>query len=242
LESPAYLLSESPLYTLGWAAKFAGARPADVSRWVAGYRIRDKAWAPVTAPAVRDPDDGQLYLTFHHLIEVWTVQRMRQPSNSSDRLSLQKIRQAANAAQQHFNVAYPLADERLRWDGAGIFYATLGDEAVAGGLLELSKRSGQLAWSSLVEEGLKRIDYLEQRAIRLWPLGRDRRIVLDPQFRFGWPTVAKDHKSTGIPADTVAEMVAAGESERDAASAYQIEVAAVTDAVDYFKGLRVIAA
>jgi uncharacterized protein (DUF433 family) len=236
------LLNESPLYTLGWAAKFAGARPADVSRWVAGYRIGDKAWGSVTAPARRDADDGQLYLTFHHLIEVWTVQRMRQPANPAHRLSLQQIRQAANAAQKHFQVSYPLADERLRWDGAGIFYQSLGDAAVTGGLLELSKRSGQLTWSGFFEEGLQRIDYLEQRAIRLWPIGRERRIVIDPQFRFGWPTIAKGDRSTGIPADTVAEMVTAGESERDAANAYQIEVEAVTDAVAYFQGLRAIAA
>lgn len=242
MDSPGYTLSEAPLYSLGWAAKFAGARPADVRRWVTGYQIGDKAWPPVTAPARRHPSDGQVYLTFHHLIEIWTVQRMREPTDRKLRVSLQRIRQAANAAQEQFNVAYPLADERLRWDGAGIFYKTLGHSAIAGGLVELSKRSGQLTWSELVEEGLQRIDYFEQRAVRLWPLGRQRLIVLDPQFRFGWPTIAASHKSTGIPADNVAEMVAAGESTEATASAYRIEVDAVMDAVDFFTHLRAIAA
>lgn len=242
MDSSSSALSEAPLYSLGWAAKFAGARPADVRRWITGYRIGAKAWPPVTAPASRRPDDGQIYLTFYHLIEVWTVQRMREPTDRKYRLSLQKIRQAADAAQQQFGVTYPLADERLRWDGAGIFYATLGNSSIAGGLVELSKRSGQLVWSEFVDQGLQRIDYVEQRAVRLWPLGRQRRIVLDPQFRFGWPTIAAAHRSTGIPADNVAEMVAAGESTEGTAAAYQIEVDAVKDAVDFFAGLRAIAA
>src|SRR5690348_14468337 len=137
------LLRGIPLYSVTDAARFTGGRPVDVRRWVEGYEYRDKAQKPVSEPALRAAS-GFLYLTFHHLIEVWTIRRMRYPAPGIRGLSLQQIRTAANAAREMFNNDFPLADERLRWDGVGIFYETLGEQAL-GDLVELSRRTGQLS-------------------------------------------------------------------------------------------------
>jgi uncharacterized protein (DUF433 family) len=226
------LLREVPLYSVTDAARFTGARPLDVRRWVEGYTFRSGVMGPVSEPAKR-LKSGNLYLTFHHLIEVWSINRMRRPPDGGKGLSLQQVRQAAASARQQFGTDFPLADERLQWDGAGIFYRTLGALAVDEGLVELSRRSGQMTWSKFVEDGLKRIQYQDQLAVRLWPLGQSRFVVLDPSLNDGWPTVTRGERLSGIPAEVVAEMVSAGDSVEGVAAAYRLTPAAVHDAVTF---------
>ena len=228
------LLRDVPLYSITDAARFIGARPVDVRRWVEGYSyLRDRVQPAVSQPAGRVAS-GALYLTFHHLIEVWTIQRMRHPSDKVGKgIPLPQIRKAAEAARQIFETEFPLADERLRWDGAGIFYEVLGNQAVEGGLIELSRRAGQTTWSKFIEDGLKRIEYQGRLAVRLWPLGHQHAIVLDPTLHDGWPTLARGKKLSGIPADVVAEMVEAGDPVERVAAAYEVPVAAVNDAVSF---------
>jgi uncharacterized protein (DUF433 family) len=226
------LLREVPLYTPAAAARFTGASQIDVRRWVEGYSFRGKWQDPVSEPA-RRAADGTIYLTFHHLIEVWTIRRMRQGPDGSKGLSLQAVREAAQAARELFQTSFPLADERLAWDGAGIFYDIAGAEAVDAGLVELSRHKGQYTWSEFIRDGLKRIQYRNHQAIRLWPLGRDRLVVLDPSIRNGWPTLARGGRSIGIPADVVAEMVEAGDSPSEVAASYEVEARAVADALAF---------
>jgi len=158
---------------------------------------------------------------------------MRRPPGGGKGIPLQWIRQAAASAREIYKNDFPLADERLRWDGAAIFYAALGDQAIEGGLVELSRRARQLTWSKFVEDGLRRIEYDDSLAIRLWPLGRDHSVVLDPTLNDGWPTVTRGKKLAGIPADVVAEMVQAGDSVDGVAEAYRLAPSAVTDAVTF---------
>ena len=225
------LLREVPLYSLTDAARFTGARPVDVRRWVEGYTYRNSVQPPVSEPA-RRVSSGSLYLTFHHLIEVWAINRMRRPSAGKG-IPLQRIRKAAASAREIFENDFPLADERLRWDGAAIFYQALGSEAIEGGLVELSRRARQLTWSKFIEDGLRRIEYQDRLAVRLWPLGQTRFIVLDPSLNDGWPTVTRGNKLSGIPAEAVAEMVNAGDSIEGVATAYRLTSAAVGDAVAF---------
>ena len=102
-----------------------------------------------------------------------------------------------------------------------------------GGLIELSRRAGQTTWSKFIEDGLKRIEYQGRLAVRLWPLGHQHAIVLDPTLHDGWPTLARGKKLSGIPADVVAEMVEAGDPVERVAAAYEVPVAAVNDAVSF---------
>jgi uncharacterized protein (DUF433 family) len=226
----ARLLREVPLYSVTDAARFTGARPVDVRRWVEGYTYPSGEMGPVSQRATR-LKSGNLYLTFHHLIEVWAINHMRRPADGATGLSLQQIRQAAASAREHFGTDFPLADERLQWDGAGIFCGALGEQAVNEGLVELSRKSGQLTWSKFVEDGLKRIQYQDRLAVRLWPLGQSRFVVLDPTMNDGWPTVTRGEKLSGIPAEVVADMVSAGDTVEGVAAAYRLTTAAVHDAV-----------
>jgi|SRR5579859_2525545 len=228
------LLREVPLYSLTDAARFTGAKPVDVRRWVEGYAYGDSFQPPVSEPA-RRLASGNLYLSFHHLIEVWAINRMRRPADGKA-ISLQQIRQAAASAREIFRNDFPLADERLRWDGAAIFYRVLGEDAVDSGLVELSKKARQLTWSKFIEDGLRRIEYVDRLAVRLWPLGQSRFVVLDPSLNDGWPTVTRGNKLSGIPADVVAEMVNAGDNIDGVAAAYRLTSAAVNDAVAFVSG------
>src|SRR5690242_6778200 len=92
-------LREVRLYSITDAARFTGARPVDVRRWVEGYAYRDSFQPAVSEHAARLAS-GSLYLTFHHMIEVWAINRMRRPVEGGKGIPLQWIRRAAASARE----------------------------------------------------------------------------------------------------------------------------------------------
>jgi uncharacterized protein (DUF433 family) len=71
----------------------------------------------------------------------------------------------------------------------------------------------------------------EHLVAKLWPLGRDKSIIVDPKHTFGQPTI----EGTNIKAETIYRMFQAGESLHFIASLYEIETAQVEDAVTFCK-------
>jgi uncharacterized protein (DUF433 family) len=63
--------------------------------------------------------------------------------------------------------------------------------------------------------------------IRLRPSGSDSQVVIDPEVRFGSPTVR------GIPTETIAEQVAAGDSVESVARDFDLDLSTVIDALRF---------
>jgi hypothetical protein len=110
-------------------------------------------------------------------------------------VTMSTIRRAALAATELFHTDYPFAVKRFDTDGRRIF-ATLAERA--GGekhvVEELGK--GQIVFDDFVRPFFRKLEYRgEAEALRYWPLGADRRVVLDPAREFGAPIDAE----TGVP-------------------------------------------
>jgi len=65
--------------------------------------------------------------------------------------------------------------------------------------------------------------------LRLFPLGRSKPIVLDPDRGFGEPTVP----TVGVRTEILAELVGAGEKPRRVAEVYSMSVEDVVTAVEF---------
>jgi uncharacterized protein (DUF433 family) len=89
------------------------------------------------------------------------------------------------------------------------------------------------------ESFLERVEFDGEEngvVVRLRPSGPDSQVVIDPEVRFGSPTVR------GIPTETIAEQVAAGDSIETVARDFELDLTAIIDALRFEGVGRVTAA
>jgi uncharacterized protein (DUF433 family) len=90
--------------------------------------------------------------------------------------------------------------------------------------------TGTVLLTAPAESFLDRVDFDqggEGVVSRLLPVGKESPVIIDPEIRFGSPAVA------GIPTDTLAEMVRAGDSIESVASGYNLSLSDVVAALNY---------
>ena len=157
--------------------------------------------------------------------------------------SLQTIRKAAQTATEMFSTEYPFAVKRFGTDGRHIF-ATLSHQGATQTestrlIAELIR--GQYAFPTIVEPFFRKIEYHNQGlgediALAFWPLGRDGRVVLDPERAFGKPIDAL----TGVPTNVLYSAVQAEGAGTIARVArwYEVPVEAVEAAVAFESNLQ----
>jgi uncharacterized protein (DUF433 family) len=71
----------------------------------------------------------------------------------------------------------------------------------------------------------------DQLALRYWPLGKEKNIVVDPRHQLGQPTI----KNTNILAETLYRMYTAGEKVNFIASLYNVSRSDVDASIEFFK-------
>ena len=211
-----------------------------IRRWAKGYGSERAEGGPMRPPVVRSslaeaglPD----ILTFADLVELHFVAIFRRHG-----VSMPTIRRAAERAAQRFGTPHPFAVRRFSTDGKTIF-AELREEAASGTPRSFSRdtfledlKTSQGVFDDVVAPFIRKIvQWREDDAARLlWPLGRDRGIVLDPERAFGKPI----HHASGVPTCALFEASKSGESPAEIAEWYGVEEDVVRRAVDYEKELE----
>lgn len=218
-------------YSYSDAARIIGITPGKLRRWVRDYDYYIHAHRRDQRPlVVRYFDPHDRVLSFLELIELLFVSLFRQEG-----LSLKTIRQAAETASRWFSTDYPFAIKQFNTDGRHIF-ATLADEATSDEIMaELSK--GQFAFPMVIEPFLRKIDYrADNLAQAFWPLGRQERVVIDPDRSFGKPIDAE----TGVPTSALysAFLAEGPDSIPRVARWYEVPEAAVEGAITFERSLR----
>jgi uncharacterized protein (DUF433 family) len=226
---PAVDPRERPAYTLREAAGYARVPLATATGWVRGRRERSttrrRAARPVIVPATKQPT----LLSFINLVELFVLADLRKTHG----VPLQRVRPALAYVERILGIERPLAHARFKTDGLDLFVEQLVPEPSGAALVNASA-GGQVTVREALEARLARVEWDRRGvAVRLFPLVRSdaavqpRSIVLDPLRGFGRPVIAQ----TGIRASIVAERYRAGESARDLAADYGVEVEQIEDAV-----------
>ncbi|WP_347240594.1 DUF433 domain-containing protein [Thermus sp.] len=215
---------DAPLYTLREAARYLGVPEATLRTWVRGrgYPVQGgskREWSP---PLIQTPGGGP-FLSFHNLVEANVLAALRR----EHRISMQRVRQAVEAAKELLQVERPLLLDLQA--GLGEVFVEHGRE-----LLSLT-RSGQVALREILETFLKRVER-DEKGLPLRfrpPVGekvRSEWITLDPRVAFGAPAVQR------VQTRVLALRFNAGEELEEIAEDYGLSLEAVREAL-VFEGM-----
>lgn len=214
------------LYSVSEASRLTGIPAQRISRWLRGYAYlhNDEVHRqPALWSLQAKISKGFVALTFLDLMEIRFVDAFRQLG-----VSLPIVRKTLIKARDVFHLEFPFSSRRFSTDGKFIF-AEIAKEENEPILLDILR--DQYESRRLVSQSLyATLDFDESsQAARWWPLGKQRRVVVDPARSFGQPI----ETSSGIPTVTLADAVKAEGSIAAAAAWYGVKQAAVRASVAF---------
>ncbi|MFN7193693.1 MAG: hypothetical protein ACK5U4_19830, partial [Rhodospirillales bacterium] len=206
-----------PLFTVADAARLADTSAQNVRRWLEGYSytregIIRTSGRKIGKDALRQ--SRQLFCSFLDILELRTAAALRRSG-----VTWEEIKAASELMRETWNADYPFAVENLKTDGRRVFaqlverHSSLDHDAsmqtTSSKLLEISK--SQFAFEKVLRPALLDVVDFNSRhqPTRLWPLGKDERVFVDPSFRFGQPVVADG----GVPVSALVLAVAANDND-----------------------------
>jgi uncharacterized protein (DUF433 family) len=217
----------TPLFTPADAERIVGAPASTTRRWFEGYAFDHKGERRTKGPRLGPSAtriDGVLLMSFLDLVEVHMARIMRRHG-----VSWPNIDRAAAFFRDAWHNPHPFALQRFRSDSRSVF-------------VELGRGIGanQFVFDALIEQSL--FDVLDFREDgvpwRLWPRGRDAKVVVDPARSFGQPIL----DAQGVPVRMIAAAYAANDNQIDrVARWFDLPVEAVEAAIRYEVGARLAA-
>jgi len=218
-----------PLYDETLAASVLSVPKSTLHWWLEGGVRDGRHYAPV----IRPKPSGSKDVTWGELVEARYLRAYRRELG----VKLGDLRRFIDELRQGMGVPYPLAHARP-WVGPDRRLLVAAQNTV-----ELDPelwaayepRSGITLLTPPAESFLERVEFDSEGngvVIRLRPAGPHSPVVIDPEIRFGSPAV------TGIPTDTLDEMVRAGDSIESVAEGYDLDLDNVVAALDYERARR----
>ena len=215
---PPYLIS--PRYGFADADYLANVTRGTARRWLAGYAYHDThgqrvVQPPITPGVLREEEN----VSFLDLVEIAAIGRLKEVG-----FSLRMIREIVRNCQEILAVPRPLTTLRFKTGGREIF-VDRGDV-----LLEVGRKKRMRAWNEVLEPFLQELDYdANQFLARWWPLGRSTPVVIDPEYGFGFPVVAK----SGVRTEIILERFRAGDLNEQISADFNIEQVDVERALQF---------
>lgn len=222
----------SGVYSLREAALLSDVPVTTLRRWLLGYSYRTEGTVSHQPPALaRDRSaekDEVITVTFHDLLEIRFVQAFR-----SIGVSWNTIKLAAEKARQRFKTIHPFTTERFASDGRSIFEQLRKEGVRESKVVDLV--NDQYCFRDVMLPSFRaQIDLTAHGAERWWPMGRKKKIVIDPARQLGRPIVA----DSSIPTAVLSRAVVAMGSEQLVARWYEVPRGSVRQAVLYERQLH----
>ena len=212
---------QRPIYSYAEADRIAGATRGTAKRWLRGYeyKVGDE---PVSAPPVTQglSHPASPGVSFFDLVEIAAIGRLKGVG-----WSLHAIRGAVMACQQMFDLPRPLVTERFKTDGSDFFVQWDGSLVEVG----IGRHRGERAWDEVLGPFLATVEYEGDYVRRWWPIGQNRRVVIDPDFGFGLPVIA----GSGVRTEIVYEQVRAFVPQRRIARDFNVDLEDVEHAIQF---------
>jgi hypothetical protein len=225
------------VYTPQEAALYARVRTQTISRWILGNASGDA----VVQRQITDAEDRTV--TFLDFVQTLAIRAIR--TQYKNVVSLQKIRAAADAAQDKYGVDFPFARPHSTYiitEGrhAGEIVIRIGDDDEQ--LIQITGKNkdqhliGPIAELYLEDVTFGEDDYAAE--YRPWSSNRAGSILMNPHLRFGEPLV----EQCGYSASALWEATIAEGGVDAAASAYGVDPEHVKLACSYFDHLLTVSA
>jgi uncharacterized protein (DUF433 family) len=207
-----------PLYSYADADCLAEVSRGTSKRWLTGYVYVNPQGERVERPPVTAGIKDHGAVSFIDLIEIVAIGGLKEVG-----FTLNQIRKIVAECQSELGVPRPLTTLKFKTDGREIFVSE-GDT-----LLGLGRRKGQRAWNDILGPFLEELDYYEAFASRWWPLGKDKPIVVDPDYGYGLPTVV----NSGVRTEIILERFEAGDLQKQIAEDFNLAPEEVERALQF---------
>ena len=209
------------IYTLPDISKILRLDYQKVRRWVRSFW--DGKLGIELGQSYSWTDNHNCAVGFHTLVELYIFMLLTDAGVKSNR-----ILEAHKILSSKFNTIFPFANSEtingIRTDGKKIYFEEK-DKTIYS--LDIEKQF-KLDFIKLF---FKKIDFENNIAVRLWPMGKKKAIVVDPHHQFGTPTI----KNTNITTQALYNLYLANEPIKFIAQLYEIEVKEVKDAILFHK-------
>lgn len=161
-----------------------------------------------------------LALNFYALIEIKVFYVLRQNG-----VAYKKTLEAHEFLSKKFNTPYPFAHHSFYRSGGDILFEEGNDFIQA-------ESTQQIAIRGIIEPFSEKIEYSSDNIAKAYyPLGKDRKVVVDPDHQFGEPVLL----NTNILASTVYKMYKAGDSINLISRSYNLDEHSINDAISFFE-------
>jgi len=221
------------VYSMADAERLTGVPARNLRRWARGYtyvyRGAERHSPPIIGTGLEQRELDPI-LEFRDIIEVRFLTAFRKAG-----VSWNVIRRVASRVHEVIEHTHPFATRVFRTDGRTILLELISEDQIDHRLVDLLR--DQYEWDRLVQAHLvaERVEFSDaQEPIRWWPLGSDRRVVVDPARAFGAPIVSRE----GVQTYLLAKAVGIEGDAALVASWYNVEPDAVQDAIAFESGLR----
>ncbi len=205
------------MYSYAEADRIAGVKPRTASRWIREYAHRSGEARANVATDDRRAESGA---SFFDLIEVAAIGRLRAAG-----WPFKAIHAAVESCQRMSGLYRPLVTEQFTSDGRDFFTARHDGLSEAG----IGPRKCEAAWFEVLVPFFKTVAYEHAYARRWWPIGGDRRVVIDPDYGYGLPVI----QGSGVRTEIVYEQVQALESQERIAYSFNITLEEVEHAIQF---------
>jgi uncharacterized protein (DUF433 family) len=123
--------------------------------------------------------------------------------------------------------SYPLSSVKFKTNGKSIFADVIEDPSERRVLFDLA--TGQFLLAFMLDYLYDGLEYSEfDQLLRWWPLGKGKRVVIDPKRSFGRPIVTE-----GVQTNILAHSFVSLRSVPEVAQWYEIDEASVEDALEF---------
>lgn len=218
---------DRPLYSYPEAARLLRVPTETLRRWLEGATRAGVVYPPV----IRPEPTGSDAVTWGEFVEAGLLRGYRAKS-----MPLQKMRPFIEKAREQFQVPYPLAHFKPMIDDQKLVYELQQEADLSPELYLVNAEDDQMLWAEPVSEFLEKVEFDPGGSVkRFFPFGLSTPVVIDPEVSFGIPQIK------GVRTELVAESVAAGESEDEAALSWGLGKSEVGAALQWERSLTVAA-
>jgi uncharacterized protein (DUF433 family) len=207
------------LYPVHDVAQILQLDPALVRRWLNEYWGAQFADQHTVTSAWGSGREKIVH--FYTLVEFYVFYQLRKMG-----ISAQRITKAHRIIGDEINSDFPFASSSVLTDGKKILYTTNGEDIID------ADKTRQLNIKSIIEEFCKKIEFDgNDMALRYWPLGKGKNIIVDPHHQMGQPVVV----NTNIMAEALWSLFKAGEKISFIANLYNVAEADVKHCIELFE-------
>lgn len=210
------------MYTEASAARLLRVAPATLHYWLEGRA--EGANGKTYKPVLREEPTGSNRVTWAEFIEAGLLRQYRR----NHMVPMRELRSFIESLRQRLGVPYPLAHARPYGSGRKLVLEAQESSGLEADFALVAEVGGQYILTAAADEFYERVAWDGGMAARWRPdANPDSQVVIDPDVRFGAPSVH------GISTAILHEQASAGEDERDLADTYGLTLAHVRWALAY---------